>query len=475
VILFVQQLLDVAVDTGRGFLAQNTSLRKAITGERGVVAGTDRRQAEGAHPPPSDHSTGQLRGLYEVLFRSRGHVTERDLFSRAATQHHGESSQKIGSCIVVLVLTGNLLGDAQCSSAGDDGHLADGVGAGRQPGHERVARLVVGNDAPIPLAQQERTFSSQQDLVEGLLKVCAGNRTMIPMNGSERRLVGQVGQVCAAESDGAAGQGRQVHILGQVQMPRVYLKDCLASGAIGQAHRDVPIETTRSQQSRIEYVRSVGRGHDDYLMPLFKAVHLDQQLVERLFALMAHAAHAALSAPTDRVQLVNKDDGRSSPLGLIEQVAHATCPDAHKDLDELGGINVKEGNPGLSRHGASQKRLARAWRPDKENAARDMRAHLVVAAWMSQELDDLDELGLGLLGAGHVAEIDLGHSPGLTSGATASETQYLSLALGGRAPGVQQAPDQQSDGQKIQQNGDRPRGWRRDDIHEDVLLFEEGH
>ena len=66
-----------------------------------------------------------------------------------------------------------------------------------------------------------------------------------------------------------------------------------------------------TQQRRIEHVGAVGRGDQDDAGVRIEAVHLDQQLVERLLALVVTAAQAGAALAADRVDLVDEDDARA--------------------------------------------------------------------------------------------------------------------------------------------------------------------
>ena len=52
----------------------------------------------------------------------------------------------------------------------------------------------------------------------------------------------------------------------------------------------LPVETTRSKESRIKNVRSVGCGNYDYSGIFSKTVHLDEELVKSLLSLVVTAA-----------------------------------------------------------------------------------------------------------------------------------------------------------------------------------------
>src|SRR5438128_1259978 len=80
--------------------------------------------------------------------------------------------------------------------------------------------------------------------------------------------------------------------------------------------------------------------------------------------------------------------------------------DADDGLDELRRGDREERRVGLARDGAGQERLAGAGRPVEQHAARDARAEALVALGVLEEVDDLDQLVLRLVDAGHVVEGD---------------------------------------------------------------------
>src|ERR1700674_177765 len=74
---------------------------------------------------------------------------------------------------------------------------------------------------------------------------------------------------------------------------------------------------------------------DDDVRIGVEAVHLDQQLVEGLLALVVAAAQAGAPLASDGVDLVDEHDARRVLLRLVEQVADAAGADADEHLDEL--------------------------------------------------------------------------------------------------------------------------------------------
>ena len=121
---------------------------------------------------------------------------------------------------------------------------------------------------------------------------------------------------------------------------------------------DLAVEPTRTKDRRVEDVEPVRRGDDDDVVGRREAVELDEQLVERLLALLVAVRAAAGLA--DRVELVEEDHAAAELAGLGEQVADPTGADADVLLDELRAGRVVERDAGLGRDGAGEHRLAGA-------------------------------------------------------------------------------------------------------------------
>ena len=89
------------------------------------------------------------------------------------------------------------------------------------------------------------------------------------------------------------------------------LEDLLAALDVGRVDGDAAVEAAGAQQRRIKDIGSVGRGQDDDAFGAREAVHLGEDLVERLLALVVAAERRATAAlAADRVELVDEDDRR---------------------------------------------------------------------------------------------------------------------------------------------------------------------
>ena len=198
----------------------------------------------------------------------------------------------------------------------------------------------------------------------------------------------------------------QVDVGRQRHLAHVHLQDLLAADHVRVRHHDLAVEAAGTQQRRIEHVGPVGGGDQDDAFIRLEAVHLDQQLVERLLALVIAAAEAGAAMAADRVDFVDEDDAGRVLLRLLEHVAHARGADADEHLDEVGAGNGEERHIGLAGDGARDQVLPVPGGPTSSTPRGMLAAEPLEFAGIAQELDDLLQVLLGLVDAGDVLEGD---------------------------------------------------------------------
>ena len=221
----------------------------------------------------------------------------------------------------------------------------------------------------------------------------------------QRGLVHEVGEIGTGEPRCPARDRTEIDVGFEPDLPRMHAQDLLAPVQIGVADHDLAIETARPEQRRVENVRAVGCRHDDDAVGAREAVHLDEQLVERLFALFVAERRAAAVA-SDGVELVDEDDAGLVAPRLLEEPPHTRRADAGVHLDEVGTTGRDERHARFAGHRPREQRLARARRADEQDAARNPSADRGEPAGVLQEIDDLPDLVLGFVHARHVVEGD---------------------------------------------------------------------
>src|ERR1041384_2752297 len=99
--------------------------------------------------------------------------------------------------------------------------------------------------------------------------------------------------------------------------------------------------------------------------------------------------------------------GQKIPSVTIKQATAEGGADVDEHLDEVGAGDREERDVRLAGDGAREEGLAGARRAHQQDALRDLAAELRELLRLLEELDDLVQLELRLVDAGHVLERDL--------------------------------------------------------------------
>ena len=230
------------------------------------------------------------------------------------------------------------------------------------------------------------------------------------------------------------------------------LRICFAALDVGTAHHYAAVETARAQQRGIEHVGAVGGGDQDDAFVRFEAVHLDQQLVEGLFAFVVSAAEAGAAMAADGVDFIDEDDAGGVLLALLEEVADAAGADADEHFHEVRTGDGEERDIGFAGDGAGQQGLAGAGGADQQHAFGDASAELLELLRLTQEFDDFLQLFFGFFDAGHILERHLLLLRGMQAGARLAEAQGLVAAALHLAHHEDPEADQQHEGNGVHQD-----------------------
>ena len=203
------------------------------------------------------------------------------------------------------------------------------------------------------------------------------------------------------------GEHVEVDLLAERLALGVHLEDVAAALAVGAVDDDLAVEAAGAQQRRVEDVGAVRGGDQDHVVLLLEPVHLDEELVQRLLALVVAAADAGAAVATDGVDLVDEDDAGARLLRLLEEVADARGADADEHLDEVRAGDREERHARLAGDRAREQRLAGAGRAVEQHALRDARAERLELLRVLEELLDLLQLLDRLVRAGDVLVRDL--------------------------------------------------------------------
>ncbi len=179
---------------------------------------------------------------------------------------------------------------------------------------------MVGGAPAVGFGHHHLPLGPEQDFLDRVGEVALLDLRVFAAGGEERGLVDQQRDVGAGRAGDRRRDPLQVDVVGQGDAAGVDLEDRDPSVAVRRVDRDPAVEAARPQQRLVEDLGTVGRAEHDHVGAGLEAVHLGEDLVERLLALVVAArqpADVARARPADRVELVDEDDRRGGLFGLV--------------------------------------------------------------------------------------------------------------------------------------------------------------
>src|SRR5579884_1802516 len=377
----VDEAGDLLVDAGSGLRADG-----------GVAFGILFHEdiAERTHAELADHAARDVGHVLDILAGAGGDVAKDDLLRRAPAHGADHLCEQFGTAHEIAVFGWRLYGHAESHTPGDGLHFAHRVGAGHGTHDDGMADLVVGDDGFFGLVNHAAlALRAGHDTQDGLFKVVVLDDRFATPGGEQRALVEHVGEVGAGETGGLARQIVQGDIFGQRLALRVDFQDGETPANIGLVQHDLAVEATGAQQSGVEDIWPVGGGDDDNVGILLEAIHLDEQLIERLLALIVAAQAGIIALAANGIDFVDEDDAGRVVFGLFEEVAHARCANADEHLDKFRAAHAIEGDIGLAGHRTGDKRFARAGRADEQHPFGNTSAHAGETFRVLEKFDNL--------------------------------------------------------------------------------------
>ena len=272
-------------------------------------------------------------------------------------------------------------------------------------GTNRVTRFMIGSEFLLIFRHDKRaTFRTHHHFVFGVFEFLHRHNALATTRSKQCCFVDEIHQISTREARRSARYDFKIHIGCERHFAHMHLQNLLAALHVRIRHNDLAIETTGPQQCRIKNIRTVRRRNQDDAFIGFKTIHLDEQLVERLFTLVIAAAKACATMSTHRIDFVDEDDARCVLLCLFKHVAHTGCADADEHFNEVRTRDCEERHIRFARNGASKQSLTRARRTHKQHAARNTTAEALEFLWITKKLNNLFEIFFRFINASDIRE-----------------------------------------------------------------------
>ena len=303
------------------------------------------------------------------------------------------------------ILLGQIHGHPQGATTRNDGDLIDRIVIRHHAANDGVSSLMVGCHLFFALGHHHGlALGAHHDLVLRPLELVHAHQAFVKTGSKQSGFIDQVRQIGPRESRRPPGDDGCIHIFPQGHLAHVHLEDLLAATNIGQTNHDLTVETTRSQQGRIQNIRTVGGRNDDDRLMSFKTIHLDQHLVQGLLTLVVTAAQTGTPLAPYRIDFVDEDDARGRLLGLLEHIPHPRCPHPDEHFDEIRTGDGEKRHLGFTGNRLGQQRLTSPRLADHQDALGDLAAQFLETGWILKVIDQLFDIFLGFITASDVGK-----------------------------------------------------------------------
>ena len=363
-----------------------------------------------AHTVHTHHLAGNGGGGLNVATGTAGDVAKDNLLGAATAHRHHDIVEQLALVLAVLVLVRQHHGNTQCRTAGNDGDLVQRQALAKfcLEQADGVTGLVDGCVVFLLVRDFEgAALTPPAHLLAGLFQIALTDGGFVAASGDKRSLVDQVGQLSAGESGGGTCNRVQVDTRVEFHLAGMYTQNLLTAGGIGQVNDNLTVEAPRAQKCRVEHVHTVGGGYHNDVFVGGEAVHLHQQGVEGLLALIVTTAHAVTAVATYCVNFIDKDKAGGVFLGLGKHVAHATGTHTYKHFHKVRAGDGVEGYIGLACNSLGQQGFTCTGRANHQHTLGNGTAQIAELSRVAQELNDFPHFFLGFGDAGNILEGNL--------------------------------------------------------------------
>ena len=403
-----QHLGNFPVNLGSDFFAVFTALAKFHTDKYFLIAPEINGSDFLAHAELCNHFPAKFRCSFQVTGRTGIDFSESNLFSRMSAEQHGNLVHQLASADIIVFLGGKCERMSGSLSTGYDGDKMDFIASGKHMSDDGMSAFMVSNHPAVVFIDfMAFLFRSHLDTGD-----CVNQQLLVDLcfpgsggkNGSLIHDIFQVSTSCVRHS---FCNIVQIDIRVQCLSFAVDFQNGNTSVLIRIIDGYLTVKPSGTQKGGVQYIPSVGGGHDNYTLIYRKAVHLNQQLIQCLLAFIMSAAEAGTAVTADSVDLINKHNGRRDFFCLFKKVADPACTDTDKHFNKITAADGEERNSGFTCNSFGKQCFPCTWRADKQDALWNSGAGFNIIFGVFQEIHHFLKFFLFFICSGNIRECNL--------------------------------------------------------------------
>ena len=285
------------------------------------------------HTILGNHALGNRGGTFNIIGSAGGNVIHCQLFRYTTAEQYNQIIQHFLLGGIEFFFLRQAHGKAAGTSAGYNGYRMHRILCRQTAGCNGMTCLMIRSQLLLTFTHDTALlFRTHDNLEEGILNILHADQTLVAACCQQSCFIQQVLQICTGKACGGFCNGIKPDIRVKLLTAGMYTQDCFTALHIRFAYIDLTVKASRTQQCRIQNILTVGCCNDNDAFICTKAIHLNQQLVQRLFPFIMSAAKACTSVASHCVNFVDEYNRRGIFLCLIEQVTDTGCTHAYIQL-----------------------------------------------------------------------------------------------------------------------------------------------
>ncbi|OPZ71556.1 MAG: hypothetical protein BWY82_01677 [Verrucomicrobia bacterium ADurb.Bin474] len=220
--------------------------------------------------------------------------------------------------------------------------------------NNRMSGFMVGYNLLVLIIHEAPTLPPIGNLFAGFIHFGCFNLVLSVTGGNQRRFVEQVRQISPGETGSVPGRDGKIHLAAQLDLLGMDLQDLIASIQVGQVDHNLTVKTAWPQQCTVQDIRAIGCSNDDHPFVSIKTVHLDQQRIQGLLALVVSSAQAGSTLTANCVNLIDENQARRILATLFEHIPNPGGAHPDKHFNKIGTRNGEKRHIRLTGHSFGQ-------------------------------------------------------------------------------------------------------------------------
>ena len=243
-----------------------------------------------AHAIFTNHLTSKSSSTLQVIACAAGDFFKYQSFRYATAKQYFQFVQHFATSCIVTIFLRQAQGVATCTTTRNNSYFMYRISMFKEHTYDSMTAFVVSSEAFFVIADNTAlTFRSHDNAFSSFFHFRHIDFLLVFTGSHQSSFVHQVTQVCTGKTRSALSNDFQFYIISNGFAFNMNFQNFSTTFNIRTVYYDLTVKATRTEQSRIQNIRTVSSSNHNDAFVSTEAIHFNQQLVQGLFAFIMTA------------------------------------------------------------------------------------------------------------------------------------------------------------------------------------------